>query len=282
MIHVKHSAARSSPNDSGDAIAGPHVSPKSHVKRTAARFGGWLADTIVPPVCIACHASVLGHDSLCPSCWSSIAFIRQPLCDRLGLPLPFGGAPGAAPQISAAAAADPPIYDRARSVAVFDDVVRRLVHGLKYADRHECRRLLGRWLTEAGRELFPGTDVIVPVPLTRWRLIRRQFNQSALLAHEVAAATGLPVSARLLMKTRTTPPQVGLTREQRRLNVRGAFAVPQRRRSKVEGRNVLLIDDVITTGATVGACARALKAAGAARVDVLSVGLVTTAGAITV
>ncbi len=282
MFHVKHFAARSAEDRSAEGTGSPPGPRMFHVAHVAVRLGGWLADTIVPPVCIACHASVLGHDSLCPSCWSSIAFIRPPLCDRLGLPLPFGGGPRVGTLISAAASADPPVYDRARSVAVFDDVVRRLVHGLKYADRHESRRLLGRWLAEAGRELFPGTDFIVPVPLTRWRLIRRQFNQSALLAHEVSAATGLAMRTDLLVKTRTTPPQVGLTREQRRLNVRGVFAVPQRRRSEVEGRNVLIIDDVITTGATVGACARALKAAGAARVDVLSVGLVTNAGAITV
>ena len=118
--------------------------------------------------------------------------------------MPFGGAFGApsVPLISAAAAAYPPDYNRARAVAIYnadsDDirdasksVLRNLVHGLKYADRMEARGLLGRWLVEAGRDLFPGTDRIVPVPLTRWRLMRRQFNQAALLANEVALATGL-------------------------------------------------------------------------------------------
>ncbi len=202
--------------------------------------------------------------------------------------MPFGGAFGAPslPLISAAAAASPPDYNRARAVAVFnsdgDDsphapqsVLRNLVHGLKYADRMEARGLLGRWLTEAGQDLFPGTDLIVPVPLTRWRLMRRQFNQAALLANEVALATGIATNPLLLAKTKTTPTQVGLTREQRRLNVRGAFAVPKRRQPAIKGRNILLIDDVITTGATVEACARALTAAGALRVDVLALGLVT-------
>lgn len=241
-----------------------------------------LADLVIPSVCVACRAPLRGQDALCAICWRSIAFIRPPLCDRLGLPMPFGGT--GETLISAAAAADPPPYDRARAVAVFNDesVVRDLVHGLKYADRHEARRLLGRWMVEAGRELFPGTDVIVPVPLTRWRLIRRQFNQSALLAHEIGRATGLAVDPQLLAKIRTTPPQVGLTREQRRLNVRGAFAVARSRQSGMQGRNVLLVDDVITTGATVGACTRALKRAGAGRVDVLAVGLVTTPAQVTV
>ncbi len=202
--------------------------------------------------------------------------------------MPFGGAPNAAGArlISAAAAANPPDYNRARAVAVFnsdsDDtpgspgsVLRNLIHGLKYADRMEARGLLGRWLAEAGQDLFAGTDLIIPVPLTRWRLMRRQFNQAALLANEVALATGIPTDPLLLVKTKTTPTQVGLTREQRRLNVRGAFAVPKRRQPVIEGRNLLLIDDVITTGATVEACARALTSAGALRVDVLAVGLVT-------
>ena len=197
--------------------------------------------------------------------------------------MPFGGTYGGAgePLISAAAAARPPDYGRARAVAVFntDDndasVLRDLIHGLKYADRLEARQLLGRWLVEAGRELFQGADLIIPVPLTRWRLMRRQFNQAAILAHEVAAATDIPADALVLAKIKSTPTQVGLTRDQRRLNVQGAFAVAERRRAEVSGRKMLLIDDVITTGSTVEACARALLAAGAARVDVLALGLVT-------
>lgn len=193
--------------------------------------------------------------------------------------MPFGEV--GAPIISAAAAAHPPAYDRARAVGVFDAALRDLVHGLKYADRHEGRRLLGRWLAEAGRDLIPGAQVILPVPLTRWRLMRRQFNQSALLGRDLAHATGIAFDPLILLKTRTTPPQVGLTREQRRVNVRRAFAVNRAKASAIAGKNVLVVDDVITTGATVEACARVLKRAGAARVDVLAVGLVVQAGAVT-
>lgn len=194
--------------------------------------------------------------------------------------MPFGGT--GETMVSAAAVASPPDYNRARAVAVFDAVIRELVHDLKYSDRHEARQLLGRWLVAVGSDLFPETDLIVPVPLTRWRLMRRQFNQSALLAQEVSAATEIPTHPLVLQKTRTTPPQVGLTREQRRLNVRGAFAVAASRRDQIVDRNVLLIDDVITTGATVSACARALRNAGAKRVDVLAVGLATETGSVTV
>jgi ComF family protein len=238
---------------------------------------GW----IVPPACLACGVALSGHDAICARCWGRIAFIRPPLCDRLGIPLPFGG--GGGPLISAAAAADPPVYDRARAVAVFEHtgVLQQLVHGLKYADRHDARRLFGRWLAEAGSDLLPGADVIVPVPLARLRLMRRQFNQSALLAKEIARQTGIDWSPAVLVKTRATPAQVGLTREQRKLNVRGVFHVPDRQRQSVANRNVLLVDDVITTGATVASAARALKSAGALRVDVLALGLVADGGAVT-
>ena len=162
-----------------------------------------------------------------------------------------------------------------------DGVLQRLVHGFKYQDRHDARRLFGRWLVESGRELFAETNLIVPVPLSRRRLLWRRFNQSALLAQEVSRATGLPWSPSVFVRSRATSQQVGLTREQRRLNVRNAFAVPARHRPAVEGRNLLLIDDVITTGATIEAAARSLVAAGANRVDVLALGLVTDPRAIT-
>jgi ComF family protein len=175
------------------------------------------------------------------------------------------------------AAADPPDYDRARAVARFDGVMRRLVHDLKFRDRHDARRLFGRWLAEAGAELLFSADLIVPVPLTRGRLLSRRFNQSAILALEVSRLTGVALDPLALRRTRRTRPQVGLTRPQRRQNVAGAFAVPPAHKARIAGANVVLIDDVITTGATAAACARALRRAGAARIDVLSLALVTDA-----
>lgn len=230
-----------------------------------------VADLMMPPVCLHCHAALASHDALCPACWRRIGFIRPPLCDRLGTPLPFD--PGGT-VISAAAEADPPVYDRARAVARFDDIMRDLVHDLKFHDRHDARRLFGRWLADAGRDLLAGADLVVPVPLNRIRLLQRRFNQSAILAQELSAVTGVPNDPFVLVRTRRTAPQVGMSQRQRRQNVAGAFAVAPGKGIQVTGRNIVLVDDVITTGATVDACARALRQEGAARVDVLALALV--------
>ncbi|WP_244534670.1 ComF family protein [Hyphomicrobium sp. CS1GBMeth3] len=231
-----------------------------------------LSDLVMPPVCLVCREPIGAHDALCARCWRDIEFIRPPLCDRLGTPLPFDTG---APMISAAAAADPPPYNRARAVAAHTGSMRTLVHALKFHDRHDVRRLLSRWLVEAGRELLVETEIIVPVPLARRRLLARRFNQAAVLSAEIARLTGLRHEPLLLARTRATTSQVGLSRGQRQRNVAGAFAVTSRLAARAQGRNILLVDDVITTGSTVGACARALRRAGAARVDVLALALVT-------
>jgi ComF family protein len=236
-----------------------------------------LSDVVMPPVFLVCRTRIETHDALCASCWRQIDFIRPPLCDRLGLPLPFdiGG-----PMISAAAAADPPPYRRARAVAAYSGAMQDLVHGLKFQDRHDVRRLLGRWLVDAGRELLTDGEIVVPVPLARGRLLLRRFNQAAILAREVARVSGLLYEPIALERTRATMSQIGLSRGERQRNVAGAFAVPKRRAAGVRGRRVLLIDDVVTTGSTVGACARALSRAGAAQVDVLALAIVTDRGVI--
>lgn len=234
-----------------------------------------MSDLLLPPLCLGCRAPLHSYDALCIDCWQGIDFIRPPLCDRLGLPMPFDL--GGGPLISAAAAADPPDFDRCRAAAHFTGTTRDLVHALKFEDRLELRRLLGRLLYEAGRDVLGDADLIVPVPLSRWRLFTRRFNQAAVLGEELSRRSGVPHEPFLLQRTKTTPPQVGLTRRQRKENVAGAFAVAKSAVPRVAGRRVLLVDDVVTTGATVGTCARALRRAGAASVDVLALALVADA-----
>jgi ComF family protein len=229
------------------------------------------ADFLLPPVCLACHRPLAGHDALCANCWRSVTFIRAPLCDRLGIPMRYDSGSAI---VSAAALADPPDYHRARAVAHFDGVVRDMIHGLKYADRHDGRRLFARWLSSVGDDLLADADLLVPVPLHRFRLFHRRFNQAAILAQELARLRCMSWHPGALTRIRQTPQQVGLTRDQRRRNMSAAFQVPAAAATAIEGRRIVLIDDVITTGATVEACARVLKAAGALQVDVLAVAMV--------
>ena len=167
------------------------------------------------------------------------------------------------------AIADPPAYNRARAAVRYDDVARALVHALKYGDRLDLAPTMGRWMANAGRELVADADAMVPVPLHWRRQWARRFNQSALLAEVIAKTSGRPVAYAALKRSKATPQQVGLAKADRALNVQGAFRVPPDGKAEVVGRRLVLVDDVLTSGATVGACARALLRAGAANVDVL-------------
>lgn len=230
-----------------------------------------VADAMLPPRCMSCRCRLTDPNNLCGSCWREVHFIRAPLCDKLGIPLPFGGDEL---MVSAAAYADPPDYDRARAVARYDGRMRTLIHQFKFMDRGDLKVLFGRWLAASGAPLLADCELIMPVPLHRRRLLSRRFNQSAMLAKEVGRSSGLAVYPNGLRRVRRTRPQIGLSEDQRRANVRRAFKLTAAAEAAVAGRRVLLVDDVITTGATVNACARVLKRAGASRVDVLALALV--------
>ena len=233
----------------------------------AARAAGHaLTDLVLPPQCLACDRQVAGDGALCPDCWSALRLIERPYCERLGTPFPYDMGAGAE---SPEAIADPPPFGRCRAVAAFDDVARRLVHGLKYRDRLELAAWMGEWMARAGAELVVEADLVVPVPMHRRRLWLRRFNQSASLAAAVAERCGKPLSTDALQRIKPTRQQVGLSANERDRNVRGAFKVPDDHRLAVAGRSILLIDDVYTTGATVKAATRVLARAGAASVDVL-------------
>jgi len=230
-----------------------------------------LADFIAPPRCLVCRRAVSLPGSLCTFCWSKLRQIDDPVCDALGTPFAFDEGPGS---ISAAAMAAPPDWDRARAAVAFDEASRPIVHALKYRDTQEAGQLMARMMARAGRTLLTDADLIVPVPLHRWRLWRRRFNQSAYLAQRLAAVGAKPYRPDLLVRIKATRSQVGLDHEARQKNVGKAFAVTPDGVAQLAGRKILLVDDVRTTGATASACARALKSAGAARVDLLTFALV--------
>ena len=219
----------------------------------------------MPHLCAACREPVDGQ-GLCPACWSKLSFISRPYCERLGIPFVYDPGPGI---LSMEAIADPPAYHRARAAVRFDEVSRALVHALKYGDRLELAPMLGRWLSQAGREILAEADGLVPVPLHWRRNWARRFNQSAMLAAAVSRQTGVPVAAGALKRVKATVQQVGLTRTERASNIQGAFRVPPEGKASVAGRRLVIVDDVLTSGATVEGCARALLRAGAANVDVL-------------
>lgn len=231
---------------------------------------------IYPPTCVSCGAATGQPHALCAACWSGLRLIERPYCDRLGTP--FALDLGVGRLLSPGAIAEPPAFGRARAVALYEGKARDLVHRLKYNDRLDLARTMSRMMASAGRELLDEAELILPVPLHGSRLWRRRFNQSALLAREIARVAGTPCDLRTLARVKATRPQVGLTRHQRAMNLQGAFRVAESARSRIAGRRLLLIDDVATTGATGNAAARVLLRGGAASVDLLTFATVTRDG----
>ena len=225
------------------------------------------ADLVVPPTCLSCDAAIGRAGLLCADCWASARFIEKPYCEVLGSPFSYDLGEGA---LSASAIANPPVFDRARAAVLYDKVAKKLVHGLKFNDRTDLAPWMASWMCRAGHELFDERTVIVPVPLHRRRLISRKFNQSAELARHIARQCELQYFACALHRTRPTAQQVGLGAAERQRNVRGAFRVPADQEINIHSKHVVLVDDVLTTGATLQACARALRRNGVAKIDCLT------------
>jgi ComF family protein len=201
-----------------------------------------------------------------------MTFLGPPGCVRCGYPFDIDPGPLA---ICGACLSEPPAFRRARAVFRYDDASKRLILGFKHADRTGAAPSFGRWMARAGAELLGEADLIVPVPLHRLRLFHRRYNQAALLANVLAKVSGVPCLPDALLRARHTPTQGLMGRRQRRLNVYGAFRL--RTRAAVDGKHVLLVDDVFTTGATIEECVRVLLAGGAAAVDVLTLARVVLA-----
>jgi len=239
------------------------TSQLGHGLRRAFRFA---LDVALPPLCASCREPLGDGHGLCAACWAKLSFIEPPFCARLGIPFVYDPGPGL---LSMEAIANPPAYDRARAAVRYDDVARALVHKFKYSDHLDLAPMMGGWMARAGRELTREADALVPVPLHWRRLWARRFNQSAALARAVGRTAGVPVLTESLKRVRATPQQVGLDKGERARNVQGAFRVPPECKADIAGRRLIVVDDVLTSGATVDACARALLRAGAAHVDVL-------------
>jgi ComF family protein len=246
----------------------PETITEGLVRAASAARGmlGHVLDFALPPLCPACRGLVDQPGALCAACWSNLSFIAPPYCERLGIPFVYDPGPGV---LSMEAIANPPAYARARAAVRFNDVARALVHAFKYSDRLDLAPMMGGWMAQAGRELLASADAIASVPLHWRRLWARRFNQAATLARVISTTCGVPAAPHVLERVRATPQQVGLSRPERATNVQGAFRVADSAKIEIRGKRLILVDDVLTSGATVDHCARTLLRAGAANVDVL-------------
>jgi ComF family protein len=234
--------------------------------RAAARAAGrYLLDFALPPRCPGCGVVTEEEHLFCLPCWQELHFLGDPCCERCGFPFAFDQGPDAE---CGACLAHPPEFDRLRAAVAYGDIARKVALKLKYSGRPAVAETLAHFMQRhlAGED---ESALLVPVPLHRWRIWKRGYNQAALIASALAKRTGRRAELDLLKRTKATPVLRGLGKRERALAVRGAFAVPPAAKAKVAGKTIVLVDDVYTSGATANACAKALRRAGAARVNIL-------------
>ncbi len=239
---------------------------------TALRFPAFLRrvsrfalDMALPPRCLLCNEEQGDAGALCAACWRKVTFLAQPCCACCGLPFTFEMGPEA---LCASCSRKQPSFARARAAFRYDDDSKKLVLSFKHGDRLHLAPAFGGWMRRSGEALLADADMLVPVPLHWTRLFKRRYNQAAVLARAIHKAGGPPVAVDWLVRRKRTPSQGRLNAANRMANVKRAFGM--RKGHEAEGKRIVLIDDVLTTGATVEECARVLKRAGAARVDVLT------------
>jgi ComF family protein len=223
-----------------------------------------VLDFALPPRCPGCAAITQEPHRFCLDCWSALRFLGEPCCARCALPFDYGEG---AEVVCGRCLAEPPAFDRLRAAVGYGEISRTVALKLKYGGRPGIAETMARFMA---RHLdAAGEPMLAPVPLHRWRIWRRGYNQSALIAGALAKAAVLEARLDLLTRVKATPVLRGMSPRQRREAVRGAFRVAPKHKAAVKGRRVVLIDDVYTSGATANACARILRRAGAARVEVL-------------
>jgi ComF family protein len=256
-----------------DQTSGPYVAARSRPHKPRRPSGkrkralDAVSGLIWPQRSLISGREVPGPGPLEPEAWSKLRFLSDPLCRICGAPFDIAVD---AEQICGACHADPPAFNRARAALEYGDISRDLVLALKYQGRRDSLDLLASWMAASGADLLSEADLIVPVPLHYFRLVRRGFNQSAWLAAALSRRSGIPLGVDVLKRTRSTPIQGGLSADGRRRNVQGAFKVRRSRTAQVKDQRILLVDDVLTTGATAEACSLTLKRAKAACVEVLT------------
>lgn len=224
---------------------------------------------VFPPECLGCGTLVDSDFALCPGCWADTPFIHGTICDSCGTPLPGTATDGETLHCDGCRAA-PRAWSQGRAVMEYGGVARRLVLGLKHSDRAEVARAAGPWLARQSVDILGPDSIIVPIPLHRWRLLRRRYNQSALLAHALARATDVDVAVDALERDRPTESLEGKSRSERTDILQSAIRPHATRGSQLAGRDVVLIDDVLTSGATFEAATHAAFAAGAKNVSVMA------------
>jgi ComF family protein len=231
------------------------------------RLASGALDMLLPPRPLDERggSSAVQWRGLTPEAWGKVAFIEAPICHGCGAPFDYDLGPEARCDACARRTAT---FDHARAACLYDEHASDLILKLKHADRTDLAGLFARWIARAASDLLPDIDGVIPVPLHPWRLLRRRYNQAAEIARPLARRAGIAYLPGALVRRRATPTQAGRSGDARRRNVADAFEVAAGWRSRLGGRRLLLVDDVLTTGATADSCARALKAAGAARVDV--------------